>query len=262
MIPKARVCGPLVATGAPNGNVIDGADEAFKAPLVYQRGDAAGGFGEKDLAKRGYTGIGYDRTASKSDANGGTPGYDNGALKEKVADLTAAEITISEVMVDTGSARSNLPQWIELYNSSMTQAVNLNGWKLMIENAADEEVSTFNATLTLKAMTISPNQTVLIASTSGRTSDADHFPSTRVLNLWTTKDHRQALEMTRRTDQVLSVNGFHLKLTDKDNKVVDMVGNLDGNRRTRDEPTWAIPMSKEEGRRSSLIRRYDDGIAG
>ena len=253
---------PLVATGAPHGDVVEANGRDLKSGFVYIRKNAGGGTGEHHLGRAGYTGVGYDRDAPKSDANGGTPGYANDALKEKVADLSSAEITISEVMVDTGDLNTGLPQWIEIYNSSMTQAVNLNGWKLMIENSADAEVSTFNATLTLDAMTISPNQTVLIVSTSGRTSDTDQFPSTRVVNLWVTKKHREELEMTRRTDQVLSTKGFHLKLVDKDNKTVDMVGNLDGNRRTRDEPTWVLPMSEEEGRRSSLIRRYDDHIAG
>ena len=253
---------PLAATGAPHGNVIDGTDdEDFRAGKVYQRNTFGGGTGEKHLAVRGYTGIGYDRAAADNPANGGTPGYSKDALKEKVADLSDADITISEVMVDTGTGRTNLPQWIELYNSSMTQAVNLNGWKLAIENASDAEVSAFNATLTLKGMTISPNQTVLIVSTSGRTSDSDHFPDTRVVNLWTTPDHRKDLGMTRRAEQVLSMNGFHLRLTDKDNKLVDQAGNLDGNRRTRDEPTWMIPMSDEPDRRSSLLRVYDARVA-
>ena len=254
---------PLVATGAPHSDVVEANGRDLKSGYVYIRKNATGGTGEHHLGRAGYTGIGYDRDAPKSDANGGTPGYANDALKEKVADLSdgetrISEITISEIMVDTGTLRSGLPQWIELYNSSMTEAVNLNGWKLMIENSAGAEVSTFNATLTLDAMTISPNQTVLIVSTSGRTSDTDQFPSTRVVNLWVTKKHREELEMTRRTDQVFSVKGFHLRLVDKDNKTVDMVGNLDGNRRTRDEPTWVLPMSEEEGRRSSLIRRYDN----
>ena len=253
---------PLAATGAPHGNVIDGTgDEDFRAGKVYQRNNFGGGTGEKHLSVRGYTGIGYDRAAADNPANGGTPGYSKDALKEKVADLSDADITISEVMVDTGTGRTNLPQWIELYNSSMTQAVNLNGWKLAIENTSDAEVSAFNTTLTLKGMTISPNQTVLIVSTSGRTSDSDHFPDTRVVNLWTTPDHRNALGMTRRAEQVLSINGFHLRLTDKDNKLVDQAGNLDGNRRTRDEPTWMIPMSDEPDRRSSLLRVYDAGVA-
>ena len=196
----------------------------------------------------------------KTPANGGTPGYENGAVKEKVADLSDAAITISEIMVDVGESRQNLAQWIELYNSSMTQAVSLGGWKLTIENASDVDTA-LNATLTLDGMTIPPNQTVLIVSTTGRTSDPDHFPSTRVVNLWTTKKHRDELEMVRRTDQVFSATGFHLKLTDKDKKLVDEAGNLDGNRRTRDDAAWAIPTDEGDGRRSSLIRVYDEGVA-
>ena len=254
---------PLKATGQPHENVIDGGDENFAAGKVYQR-NSGNGRGEKQFAVRGYTGIGYDRAAAATGANGGTPGYDNGAVKEKIADITTGEITISEIMADTGEARQNLAQWIELYNSSMTQSVNLNGWKLQLENAATNgelETNTFSATITLDAMTISPNQTVLIATTSGRVSDADHFPSSRVVNLWTTKKHRDALEMARRTDPVLSSTGFHLKLTDKDGKLVDEGGNLDGNRRTRDDIAWALPASEDDGRRSSMIRVYDNGVA-
>ena len=254
---------PLVATGGPHKNVIEGHGRDLKEGYVYIRKDAGGGTGDKDLGRAGYTGVGYDRAALKSDANGGTPGYDNGAVKGKIADLSGAEVTISEIMVDVGDGRQNLAQWIELYNSSMTQAVTLGGWKLAIENANSDVETALNAILSLDGMTISPNQTVLIVSTSGRVSDPDHFPSSRVVNLWTTKKHRDELEMVRRTDQVFSATGFHFKLTDADNKLVDEAGNLDGNRRTRDDltTTWAIPTGLDDDRRSSLIRVYDDGVA-
>ena len=256
---------PLVATGAPHGDVVEANGRDLKSGYVYIRKNAGGGTGEHHLGRVGYTGVGYDRTAAKSDANGGTPGYDNGALKDKIAGLTEGSVTISEIMVDTGEARQSLAQWIELHNSSMTQAVNLNGWKLHIENAASEngdlETNTFSAILTLGDIKIAPNQTVLIASTSGRVSDPDHFPSTRVINLWTTKAYRDALEMVRRTDPVLSTTGFNITLVDKDNKPVDSAGNLDGNRRTRDEIAWMLPMSEDDGRRSSLLRVYQEGVA-
>ena len=254
---------PLIATGGVHGNVIDGTDtEELAAGKVYRRANAGGGTGEKHLAVVGYTGVGYDRTAAATGVNGGTPGYENGAVKDKIAGLTTGEITISEIMIDVGDARQNLPQWIELYNSSMTQAVSLGGWKLHLENASpDPNLNTFNATLSLDGMTISPNQTVLIVTTTGRVSDADHFPSTRLVNLWTTKKHREAVEMARRTDQVISMKGFNLTLVDKDNNAVDAAGNLDGLRRTRDEPAWALPNGEDDGRRSSLIRVYDDGVA-
>ena len=254
---------PLQATAKGHGNVIDAADEAFSSGQVYQRNAKNSGIGEKHWKKVGFTGIGYDRTAAKEDSNGGTPGFPNDGLKEKVADLASnAEITISEIMFDGGPGRRQLPQWVELYNSSMTQAVNLNAWKLEIQNANSEDVdSRLNATITLKAMTVAPNETVLIASSSGLNSGSNHFPSTRLVNLWTDPDHRAALEMTSRNDKILSSTGLYLKLTDKDNKLVDAVGNLDGNKRTNDDPAWELPMSDEEGRRSSIIRRYEEGVA-
>ena len=255
---------PLVATGGPHGDVIEANGRDLKSPYVYIRKNAGGGTGEHHLGRVGYTGVGYDRVVLKSDANGGTPGYDNGAVKEKIADLIAAdstaEVSISEIMLETSQGRLSLPQWIELYNSSMTHSVNTNGWKLHIENANDVETS-LDSVLTLGSMTIAPNQTILIVTNTGRVSDPDHFPSTRLVNLWTTKAHRDALEMVRRTDQVFSTTGLYLKLTDKDNKLVDEFGNLDGNRRTRDEPNWTIPMGEDDDRRSSLIRVYDAGVA-
>ena len=128
-----------------------------------------------------------------------------------------------------------------------------------IPNTEDVDAR-INATIQLGAMTIAPNQTVLIVSSRGLNSGGDHFPATRVVNLWTTKAHREALEMTSIGDRVLSSTGFYLKLTDKDKKTVDEAGNLDGDRRTADDPAWALPMSSQEGRRrfsdSCLPRWY------
>ncbi len=252
---------PLQLWAAGHGNVIDGADEDFRAGLVYKRNGKNTGIGEKHWAKVGFTGIGYDRTAANTDENGGTPGYANDALKEKVADLSDAEVAISEIMFSAGSGRRSLPQWIELYNSSLTQGVNLNGWQLEIQNARDENLDARqNATITLGSVTIAPNQTVLIVATSGSNSGRDHFPETRTIDLWTS--HRTALDMEERTDTVLSPTGFYLKLTDKDKKLVDEVGNTDGNRRTNDAPEWALPMSiNSDGHRASMIRRYEGDMA-
>ena len=257
---------PLTATGKPHENVIDGTDEDFRAGRVFKR-NSGNGRGEKQLALAGYTGIGYDVKAAKVTSNHGTPGYDNGAARDKKAALTGGVVTISEIMVDIGSARRNLPQWIELHNSSATEGVNLNGWKLHIENAGsangDPQTNTFYATVTIGAKTILPNQTLLVASSTGNVRDPNHFPPTRVVNLWTTKAHRDALEMTRSTDPVLSTRGFNITLVDKDNVEIDVAGNLDGNRRTRDEPAWALPMYEApDGRsRSSILRVYDQKVA-
>ena len=172
---------PLKGNDLPHDNVIDGGDENFAAGRVYKR-NGGNGRGEKQLAVAGYSGIGYDIKAAKVSANHGTPGYDNGASKDNKAALMGGVVTISEIMVDQGDAiRRKLPQWIELHNSSATEGVNLNGWKLHIENAAkengDPETNTFYATVTIGAKTILPNQTVLVASSSGNVSSTDRFPA-------------------------------------------------------------------------------------
>ena len=46
-----------------------------------------------------------------------------------------------------------------------------------------------------------------------------------------------------------------------DGQVVDKVGNLDGNTKTSDSPSWSLPDSRtEDGDRISIIRRYKNGV--
>ena len=133
---------PLRAAAAGGSNVIDGDKiEDFNSGRVYKRNNRDSGIGDKHWSVPGYTGVGYKRSAAKNGQNGGTPGFDNGAVTDKSSTLTDASVTISELMYDRGS-KGNLPQWIELYNGSDTQAVNLNEWKLKIENADDVDVRT------------------------------------------------------------------------------------------------------------------------
>ena len=265
---------PLQATAKPgdlddhdNDKAVFGTGGVSASPFVMTKRGGVGdhnkdGWAHKNTwAKAGFTGVGYDRSVSSSDANSGTPGYSNGAVKEKLADLGGAEVSISEIMIAAGNGR--LPQWIELYNSSMTEAVNLNGWKLEFQNYDSEDMSDtgrINVTFTLPdGVKIQPNQTALIVSTEGRNSGSDHFPDTRVIDLW--GGNNDEFDRDSRWDPVLSQVGFYLILTDKDNKPVDEVGNLDGKRRTDDEPAWALPDGTTEDGRSSIIRKYESGLA-
>ena len=262
---------PLVATGAAHGNVIDGTDdEDFRAGKVYKRNNAGGGTGEKHLGTVGYTGVGYKRSAASSGQNGGTPGYANDAVKVNEADLAGdSTVSISEIMYARGN---NLPQWIELHNNSMTQAVNLNEWKLKIEHSRDvDDVDIRYPAVTTNnfggSIHIQPNQTVLIVSTTtGRVSRSAQggvdFPSTRVINLWGQKDRLEVeSDKTRRSYRLLSQTAFKITLMDKSGAAVDVAGNLaaDGT------AMWELPMA-EDGR-SSVIRRYEtkepiDGTMG
>ena len=98
-------------------------------------------------------GVGYDRDADLA-FSPGTPGYANALIKDRSIDALGAstfagDISISEVMYD-GGPRWNLIQWIEIYNSSMTDAINLKDWELEIRNATDDVESFVDSSFKFK----------------------------------------------------------------------------------------------------------------
>ena len=235
-------------------------EDSLSAGKVWLRAKAdIVGYHRDAWAEAAFTGVGYDRKVSKSAETAGTPGYPNGAVKTE-APTPRGAITISEVMLD--SAGGTLPQWVELYNASKTDALNLNRWELEIQNVDSEElVGRPIVRLTLQEKVIQPNQTLLIVTGNARASSADVYPEDRVYNLLAL--HDKNLRIKKPSDTFLSAMGFYLRLTDRNEHLVDEVGNTDGNRRTDDTPAWALPMplSELEGMRSSLVRRYDKGVA-
>ena len=167
-------------------------------------------------------------------------------------------VIISEIMVDSGGG--TLPQWLELYNPSRTEARNLSGWTLEIQNVDSADlVGRLNVALTLQEKVIQPNQTLLIVAGYTRAASVGMFPARRVYNLLAL--HQQNLRINTSRDTFLSAKGFHLKLSDRNGRLVDEVGNTDGNWRTNDIPAWNLPWSPWWKIRSSLIRRYDNGVA-
>ena len=235
-------------------------EDALSAGKVWLRAKAdIVGYHKDAWAEAAFSGLGYDRKVSKSAETAGTPGYPNGAVKTQPATPKGA-VTMSEVMFD--SAGGTLPQWIELYNTSKTEALNLNRWELEIQNRKSEDlVGRPIVTLTLQEKVIQPNQTLLIVTGNARASSADVFPADRVYNL--IQLHEKNLRIKTPRDTFLSAEGFYLKLTDSTGALVDEIGNTDGDRRTDDTPAWAlpVPLSEVEGMRSSLVRRYDNGVA-
>ncbi len=173
-------------------------------------------------------------------------------------------VTISEIMFATDGGANEI-QWIELSNSSKTQAVALDagsGWELIIENYNDPHAARepLSGTINFKdsggVKTIPPNQTVLIVSANGRNSDRIHFVATRVFKVY--PELAAEFGMSTLRDPFLHPTmGFHIKLVDGRNNLADEVGNLDGRIRTADEPAWELPNGwTEDGDRTSLIRRY------
>lgn len=246
--------------------------KAFARELTYTSGKGPylvkTGFDKEGWVEVGaQSGLGYAPGTDLRVAPG-TPGYRNDALKVTVNDhnpnppnpsekeYTIGEISISEIMYHAGP-RWNLIQWIELYNSSMTEAVNLKGWELEIRNHEDGVEAYVDSTFTFKDAVILPNQTLLLVSGTA----ANDVPGRRVYNLY--KQHRDELGLLNRRSVLLSPIGFYLKLTDVADEsdssrdidvVVDEVGNLsfDG---VSWKVFWDLP-ARDLAVRRSLLRRY------
>ncbi len=229
----------------------------------------------------GYMGgVGYDRDIDRALAPG-TPGYQNAIpdvtgndrANSNAADdyMFSGVVSISEVMYDAGRAW-NLVQWIELYNSSMTEAINLDGWELEIRNLEDPEepgvVDSFvDSVVRFDPNTyILPNQTLLIVSGNG----ANDIPRDRVYDLH--ERHRRELGLDNRGSVLLSNYGFYLELRPKTRTQqdgwanadgdADKVGNIDvdGPRRTH---MWPLYKRDPSGVRQSIVRTYGtDGPMG
>ena len=268
---------PLYAMGGPfsHNNLVAGHSGAVHARRHATTNDGRAGTGGKDnkndggnaaFARNvGFTGIGYKRNVTRSNVLGGTPGY-HAVEKGKVGDLTTGKVTISEIMLSQGNR--GYPQWIELYNSSSTQTVVLDaddGWRLVIENPA-VKIGTINFKAKGQVKRILPKQTVLVVSSAARSAGSDIlrssqvFPATRTFSVF--REVAGEFGMTNRSDHFLNLGGFNIKLMDGKGTVSDEIGNLDGNPRTSDQPMWSYPSGMtEDGKRTSLIRIYDDGVA-
>ena len=276
----------------------------FRSDEVWARDNThIDGFCENAFVQAPYTGVGYDRAITPTDAGGkhsGTPGYANDALKTTAADLENPTcISISEVMfatsnVDFGLRKEplhpanlenlenpasalrtteNLPQWIEVFNCSESEAVSLENWRLEIRNRRNGGARPKATLIFNQALLIPPRQTVLLLSSTERgikpravgrglvSSEpwpaSGHLPEAYVYSLY--DEAAAQLRMTSRNDKVLSSNGFTLTLKDMADQVVDVIGN----HHVEGEPVaWQLPVSKSEtGARSSMLRRYVDGDA-
>ena len=179
-------------------------------------------------------------------------------------DRESDDVTISEIMFASKGGTNDI-QWIELSNGSKTQTVVLSagsGWELIIENYDDPRArnAPLSGTINFKnkgtLKRIAPEESVLVVSANSRNSDNTRFGSARVFKVYS--ELPAEFGMTSRRDPFLHPTiGFHIKLVDGSNNLVDQVGNLDGSIRTADEPAWDLPNGWTSDRnRSSIIRRH------
>ena len=195
------------------------------------------------------SGLGYDPNASP-EMSLGTPGY----ATRMESEVGTGQISISEVMFAT-DVKGSPSEWIELYNPSATEIVDLDGWRLVLEGR-DSRTAYHYTELTFKPLEVLPNQTVLLVARDHRNSG--NIPERRIYNIY--RRNRQTLRLGTQGHKLLGSEGFALRLFSVDGTLVDMAGNLNG-RQGLDKPRWALPSGwTESGVRSSLIRRYEDRV--
>ena len=164
-------------------------------------------------------------------------------------------VSFSELMFVSKGGIDSLPQWIELYNNSKTEPVNLKGWRLEIEGR-DAKGEHQYAVITLRDLMVPPQQVALIVT--GDAPNSVNIPEERLYNFF--DHHRRVFKqnLPQNQNKVIGQNGFCLVLSDPNGDVSDIIGNLDGDRQTADAPTWELPSGEtDEGFRTSLLRRYE-----
>ena len=240
---------------APFGsNTFASTDEAW-ARIRYQEDDGHHKSAWEKVEAIG--GLGYDPGADLS-TSPGTPGYENDALKYRDArsaadrQLSDGDISISEIMYDP-SPRGNMPQWVELYNSSTTEAINLKGWRMEIRNPREETRAPSQIRWTFEDAIILPNQTLLLAS--GKARKHEDLSSNRIYNLY--NENRDDLGLTDEKNLLLSPTAFYIRLT-TGRTLVDAVGNLTIS--GTEEKVWDLPAVNPEQRRS-IVRVYAGNTA-
>jgi len=169
----------------------------------------------------------------------------------KVPAAAAADVMITEIMVDTGNGRA--PQWIELTYSGMAKAT-LDGWEMVIDNAIDADVLGGGNAITVSlggvmvdvsthAGNTGKGQSVLVTAWPATRKSAN-ISNDRVINLAT-----QLNQVSRY--QLLSYSGFRITLVPpRTGATISSFGDIAGNL----HEDWEIPMS-EGTARSSIIRR-------
>ena len=247
-----RIGQPLPTNVAPFGNFGSfGSVNGSWARVRYRADDGHHEDAWEHVGTQG--GIGYAPRADRSMLPG-TPGYENTALKTQSQPNTG-EITVSEIMVDAGP-RHNKAQWIELYNSSFTQAINLDGWVLEVRNLENDTMPYVNGSITFNEVILLPNQTLLLVSKYA----SNNVIAQRVYDLH--QQHRHELGLSNRWSALLNPEGFHLTLIDGSGNdvVVDEAGNLSIENGALSR-IWALPESDPEVR-LPLVRQYGPAPGG
>ena len=171
-----------------------------------------------------------------------------------LTDLLDVRVSFSELMYTSRGGIHSLSQWMELYNGSHTEEANLKGWQIVIE-ARDLNGRHRHAIVPLKEFYIPPQETGLIVTWNAR-QKSDIISEDKVYYFF--NNHFDEFEQNQHRNMIIGLAGFSMKLINTEGLLVDIIGNLDGDPSTRDEPAWEMPTgTTNNGYRTSLMRRYE-----
>lgn len=202
----------------------------------------------------------YIIQVSVSDGNGGSDSISVSIYIAPVGggviltELIQARVSVSELMYTSSGGIHSQSQWIELYNGSQTEGVNLKGWQLAIE-ARDRTGQHRHGIIPLKDFYIPPQATGLIVTWHAR-QKTDVISDEKIYHFF--NNHFAEFEQNQHRNMIIGLEGFSIRLMNTEGLLVDIVGNLDGDPSTTDKPTWEMPSGTTTGNhRTSIMRRYE-----
>ena len=151
----------------------------------------------------------YDVNVSVADDKGGS---DSIAVTIRVAptgtnipmpELIPIYVSFSELMFTSRGGLHSLAQWIELYNHSTTETVNMAGWLLNIE-ARDRNGTHRNVLISLKDFEIPPMETGLIVTWTAR-QESNTIPESRIYEFF--DHHFDEFEQNQHRNMVIGLAG-------------------------------------------------------
>ena len=172
--------------------------------------------------------------------------------EQTLSDKSTHTVVFSEFMFESVGGEDRLPQWIEVYNNSAKE-INLNGWKLKLKRL--QSVS-FEVTTTFKEDFIIPvEQSRLIVTSLGRHSGGGKLSDDDVYQLNRLHAEELAQNDIENSNRLITRDGFSLKLINPKDVLIDHISTLTG-----DKQTWQLHECLIDGVRTSLIRRFDEGV--
>ncbi|MCG9126953.1 lamin tail domain-containing protein [Candidatus Poribacteria bacterium] len=177
----------------------------------------------------------------------------------------------SEFMFESEGGDDGLPQWIEVYNNSSSEK-NLRGWKLQWKRL---KPTLLDVTTTFQEDYIIPaQQSRLIVTSLGRHAGNINLSNDVVYQLDNMHPEELAQDNIENRNHLITRGGFSLKLLSPNDVLIDHISNLKqveklneeiddeelDDEELDDQIEWKLPLCLIDGIRTSVIRRFDEGI--